>query len=223
MRLAQSDPTEIVDKQDENFRRSWLLTHLSEYVDLIRKTVGRKLDYDFDFLGHDPLGGYHKREVEAWGGKMPPGRYFSELFHSRDSEFPIPLSQMRSSHQHEKFEDKIILTSNGKNSVLIFGPYIRIPSGLWQIETTVFSSMINAEEISLALTVSKGVPGLCLERQVQIGKNLASRCEISFCMVFNNPSDTGTLEFILSSNGILDEACEIELSALRLKKLDFLS
>jgi hypothetical protein len=220
MSLAQVDGIATIERQDEKYRRAWLLEHLSVYVRLIRGVVADKLSYDFSDLGNDPLGGRHQRQITALRGKMPAGRYFSKFFYSRDSEFLIPASRMESSHPHEKFEDKIIVTSNGKNSTLAFGPYIRIPPGLWQIEATVSASMIGEEDITLALSVFKGVPGLRLERQVQIGRTLASRSELTFCVVFENPSDTGALEFILSSAVLLSEECRIELSAPRLKKLD---
>jgi hypothetical protein len=220
MSLAQVDGIATTERQDEKYRRAWLLEHLSVYVRLIRGVVADKLSYDFSDLGNDPLGGRHQRQITALRGKMPAGRYFSEFFYSRDSEFLIPASRMRSSHPHEKFEDKIIVTSNGKNSILAFGPYIRIPAGLWQIEATVSASMIGEEDITLALSVFKGVPGLRLERQVQIGRTLASRSELTFCVVFANPEDTGTVEFLLSSVSPLKSGTRVEMTNLRLIRHD---
>jgi hypothetical protein len=198
MSLAQVDGGPAIERQDEDYRRAWLLEHLSVYVRLIRGVVADKLSYDFSYLGNDPLGGRHQRQITALRGKMPTGRYFSELFYSRDSEFLVPVSRMRSSHQHEKFDDKIVVISNGKNSTLVFGPYIRIPAGLWRLEVSVLVSAITDEELSLAITVTKGIPGLRLERQVQRRRVRDFQAEFEISLLFANPEDTGTVEFLLS-------------------------
>lgn len=218
MCLAQSAPLERVHEQDENYRRSWLLGHLSEYVHLIRKTVSGRLKYDFNFLDNDPLGGYHHREVESRRGRMNPGRYFSELFYSRDSEFLIPLSRMRSSHPHEKFDDNFVVVSNGRNSTLAFGPYIRIPSGFWRLEAKVLASGVTTEECSLAMTVSKGIPGLRLERQVRKEAVQTFECEIAFDLLFENPSDTGSMEFVLSLVGAPSSGATFSLQKFKISR-----
>ncbi|MCA3420784.1 MAG: polysaccharide pyruvyl transferase family protein [Roseomonas sp.] len=199
MSLALSAGGALDERQDEKFRQDWLLRNLSEYVDLIRLMVGRKLGIDFSGLENDPLGGLHQRKIDAVRGTTASGLYFSELFVSCDPEFEIPLSKMRSNHHHEKTDDKLIVVANGKLTTLAFGPYIRIPAGHWRLMMTVAASNIMSEQLALTLTVSKGIPGLQIARKSEKQIVPDHQCEMTFDIRFENPSATGDLEFVLSS------------------------
>jgi hypothetical protein len=218
MSLAQVDGGAAIERQDEDYRRAWLLEHLSVYVRLIRGVVADKLSYDFSYLGNDPLGGRHQRQITALRGKMPTGRYFSDFFFSRESEFQIPLLRMRSSQQHEKSDDRFLVTSNGHSRTLAFGPYIRIPAGLWRIEAGVRVSDFVDEQQSLTLSISKGIPGQRLGSQTQKMMTRNSIGELVYNFLFENPSDTGSIECIFNSSVALARDSIFIISNLKLHR-----
>ncbi len=220
MILAMSESGALDERQNEKFRQVWLLKHLSEYVKLIRGVVRSKHDVDFSNLEDDPLGGLHQRKIDTVSGTTASGRYFSEFFFSRASEFKVPLDKLRSSHHHEKFDDELVVVANGKLTTLAFGPYIRISAGPWRLMMTVSASNILSDQLSLALTVSKGIPGLQIVRKLENQVVSGHQCEITFDICFENPSDTGSLEFILSASQAAKAGSKFVISKALLQRLE---
>lgn len=218
MSLALSDAGALSERQDEKFRQNWLLRYLSEYVTLVRLMVGDKLSVDFNELQNDLLGGFHQRKIDNVRGTMASGRYFSEFFVSRDPEFKIPLAKMRSSHQLEKSDDKLLVHANGRSSTLVFGPYVRIPTGIWCVNAALRFKNVSDLKFSVSLSIQKGIPGLQLERQTK--KELFCRevTELGFSCVFENPGDTGSLEFLIISNPPLPIGAQMELIELKISR-----